>query len=494
MITLLEVAERLRFGTKLDTREYDMGLFRKTQELTKRHHLDISGSDAFWEVDNAYADAVFQAGINLLTEWGVFCVSTNRVVTFTEDEVRRAVREIPSSIVAGDGSDTRVFRKRGIEDREVPPSFIVAGHSAWSDHAPIPLHVAVRSNVAHERVDAMQGFMYAETDGYEITGLTHWAYGARRAFERVRMGCTQAGRPGLCVIQYPTITRAFGLIAAMDPRHGIRPTDGTLFSIQPDLHIESDYVAASYVFEEYGLAYKENQGGGSHFIADIYGSMIVSVASRLAAWICYRDNIQGGGSASAPQGAIKDRRDHTSYKPALATAQTKEGAYPMFLSFATYKALHRNTGLITKAQLWGSHNRAVEQQSVEYLLMLALSVMRETVWGNHLHINGTINPPSVLQWAVDVSDAVVRSNLKLSDYKDFSERISREKLDGWIERDPRWAYVPDMRMQAYSDPTHLLDVQLEVYDFSKHTYSPTYLANERTTRKYLQNLGLDLPS
>jgi hypothetical protein len=65
------------------------------------------------------------------------------------------------------------------------------------------------------------------------------------------------------------ITRAFAQIAAMDPYRGLRPTDGTLFSIQPDLHVDADYIAASYVYEEYGLAYKENQGGGSNFVVDV---------------------------------------------------------------------------------------------------------------------------------------------------------------------------------------------------------------------------------
>jgi hypothetical protein len=492
MINQLEVARRAQTEPKMDTLDFDMGLFRKTQDLTQRYHLNVAGTEAFWEVDQAYADAVYQAGVDLLTELGVFCVTTNRVVKFTEDEVKRAAREIPRTIVVGDGADRRILQKRGVEDPAIPPCFIVAGHSAWSDHVPLSLPLAVRATVTDPRVCAMQSFMYAETDGYEITGPTHWAYGARRAFERVRAGCTLAGRPGLCVIQYPTITQAFGVIAAMDPARGIRPTDGTLFSIQPDLHIETDYIAASYVLAEYGLAYKENQGGGSNFIADIYGSMIVSVASRLAAWMCYRDNMQGGGSASPPRGARRDWGGRSRSIPPLASAQTKDGAYSLWLNFAAFQALHRNTGLITKANIWGCHEMAVEQLSVEYLLMQALSAMQETLWGNHFHFAGSLNPPSVIRWAADVSDAVRNAHLRLSDYKDFSDKIYREKLHGWADRDPRWANTPDQRMKAYADPVHLLDVQKNVYDFYTQTYSPEYLDNEQTARRSLQDLGLDV--
>ncbi len=492
VIDLLEIARRAQTAPKMGTLAFDMSLFRKTQELTQRHHLNVSGDEAFWAVDHAYADAVYQAGVDLLIELGVFCVSTNRVITFTEDEVTWAARAIPSTIVVGDGADRRVLQKRGVEDPYTPLGFIVAGHSAWSDRVSLPLHLAVRSMVGDPRVYAIQGFMYAETDGYEIMGPTHWAYGARRAFERVRTGCTLAGRSGLCVVQYPTITQAFGVVAAMDPVRGIRPTDGTLFSIQPDLHVETDYIAASYVLEEYGLAYKENQGGGSNFIADIYGGMIVSVASRLAAWMCYRDNIQGGGSASPPRGVGRDWGGRSRIIPPLAAAQTKDGAYPLWLNFATFQALHRNTGLITKANIWGCHEMAVEQLSVEYLLMQALSAMQETLWGNHFHFAGSLNPPSVLRWAADVADAVIDGHLGLRDFKDLSDRIYRDKLRGWVDRDPRWAHTPDQRMKAYADPTHLLDVQQNVYDFSAQTYSPEYLDNEQTARRYLRELGLDV--
>ena len=492
MINQLEIARRTRTEPKMDTLDFDMGIFRKTQELTKRYSLNVSGKEEFWDVDKAYADSVFQAGVDLLTELGIFCVTTNRVVKFTEDEVKRAAREIPSTIEVGEGSDRRIFQKRGIEDYHNRPSFIVAGHSAWSDKVPLPIHLAVRANVADERVSAMQGFMYAETDDYEITGPTHWAYGARRAFERVRTGCTLAGRPGLCVIQYPTITRAFGVIAAMDSVKGIRPSDGTLFSIQPDLHVETGYIAASYVFEEYGLAYKENQGGGSNFIADIYGGMIIAVASRLAAWMCYRDNMQGGGRANAPRGARRDWGGRSRYIPQLATAKTKDGAYSLWLNFAAFKALHRNTGLITKANIWGCHEMAVEQMSVEFILMQALSAIKETLWGNHFHFAGSINPPSVIRWAADISDAVIGSKLRMRDYKELSEKIYHEKLEGWAERDPRWANTPDQRMKAYADPARLIDIQLKVYDFYKQKYSQEYLDNEETARNYLTDLGLDL--
>jgi len=478
MISLLDVAERVRTGPKMEPLEYDMGLFRKTQELTKRHNLRNLGKEEFWDVDNDYADAVFQAGVDFLVEWGAYDVTTNRVAKFTEDEVQGAAREAPTQVTIGTGRDTRIIRRREIEDRS-PPAIIVAGHSGWSDEVPVPLPVVVREMVRDPRVDAIQGFIYAQTDGLEITGEPLWAYGARRAAERVRNGLNMAGRSGLCLIQYPTQTRAFVLTAALDQDKGLRRSDGTLLSIQPDLHIETGMIAASLVFEEYGLSYKENQGGGTSFAGDVYGSMIISVASRLTAWMAYRDVVQGPGSAALPSGPQR-----------LGTAEgrpTGAGAVKNleWLSFATRKALTRNTRFISKTNIWGGHERTEDQMSEEFLLMAALSAMKTTLLGDNFHFAGSANPPTFPRWAIDVSDATIASGFKLEDYAELEGKV-RERLPR-IEETISY----DFRMKVYERPKELLDPQMRVYDFFKQRISREYLENERRVRKYLTDLGLN---
>lgn len=478
MISLLEVAHRVKTGPKMEPLEYDMGLFRKTQELTKRHNLRTTGREEFWEVDNAYADTIFEAGINFLAEWGAYDVTTNRVIKFSEDESRIAAHEAPTQVAIGAGKDIRTIRRRYIEDKQ-PPSIVVSGHSGWSDDVPIPLPIVVREMTGDSRVDAIQGFMYAKTDGLEITGEPLWAYGARRAVERVRDGLNMAGRGGLCLIQYPTMTRAFVLVAALDPERGLRRSDGTLLSIQPDLHIETGMIAASLVFEEYGLAYKENQGGGASFVGDIYGSMIISVASRLTAWMVYRDAVQGPGGAAPPSGPHR-----------LGTAEGRPTGVGVvenmdWFSFATRKALLRNSNIISKAGVWGAHERTEDQMSEEFLLKVALSAMKATLLGDNFHFAGSANPPTFPRWAIEVSDATIASGLKLQDYGELERKI-KSRLP---QVDETISY--DFRMKVYDRPRELLDPQIKVYDFFRQRISQEYLENERKIRNYLKDLGMN---
>ncbi|RLI32679.1 hypothetical protein DRO66_11110, partial [Candidatus Bathyarchaeota archaeon] len=83
MISLLEIAERIRNGQKMDPKEWGIGLFKKLQELIIKYDLKQEGPEKFYDVDDAYADALFQAATDLLVEMGVYCITTHRTIRFS---------------------------------------------------------------------------------------------------------------------------------------------------------------------------------------------------------------------------------------------------------------------------------------------------------------------------------------------------------------------------------------------------------------------------
>ena len=93
MISLTEVAERAQKGPKMDDKEWNIGMFRKMQELANKHELKIREVGKFYEVDDDYADHLFDAALEYLSTMGVYCISTNRAIQFTEEEVIEACRE-----------------------------------------------------------------------------------------------------------------------------------------------------------------------------------------------------------------------------------------------------------------------------------------------------------------------------------------------------------------------------------------------------------------
>ena len=132
MISLLEVAERARSGSKLTDKEWGLALFKKLQELIIKHELKQESPERFYEVDNEYADSLFQAAVDLLSELGIYCTHTKRTIKFTEDEIREALREVPSSVKIGEGRDQRVWQKRSIKDKKRDRKSITF-YSCWPD-------------------------------------------------------------------------------------------------------------------------------------------------------------------------------------------------------------------------------------------------------------------------------------------------------------------------------------------------------------------------
>ncbi|MBL7119004.1 monomethylamine:corrinoid methyltransferase, partial [Candidatus Bathyarchaeota archaeon] len=172
MISQYEVAERASTGPRMDEMDWNMGLFRKMQELVERYDLKYSGPDLFCDVDDTYADHAFEAAIDFLSEMGVYCVSSNRVIKFTEDEVRAGIKEIPGELPVGEGKDSRVIRKREMEDsRQV--NVIGDGHRPW------PVEVGRWAPIGFARLhraDLIEGFNFPELEGKRIHGIPMEAY------------------------------------------------------------------------------------------------------------------------------------------------------------------------------------------------------------------------------------------------------------------------------------------------------------------------------
>jgi len=478
MISLLDVAERAYSGPRMEDMEWCMGIFKKMQELTKRHNLQRPLPTKFYEVDEAYLDSLFDAAVDFLSEMGVYCISTNRVIKFTEEEVREAARQTPSQLILGEGRDAHIIRKRAIGDKQ-PTHINTGGHSAWSEDL-LPLPLIVRELTRIPRVGSLEAFNFIKIDGREVHGTPKIVYAARRAIERVREGVRLAGKPGLAICYYPILTSAAALIAPIDPERALRRSDGTLLSVLPDLKVESDLIAAAIVHENYG-SYRVNGGAGGQvggFCGDVYGAMIESVARNLAAWIVYRDQIQYGGGVSTEMDArsVDGRR---------AEVSPNEGE-AVLKSLVVQLTIRRHTNIITYGGGW-PQNGGEDLCSEEHLIETTIACMSSTVLGHNIHL-GETPPPTTVAWAADISDATAEAGLKLPDLYKLTLRIRREKLAGKTR-----IFNRDRRQLLYHDPRAFLASEEKCYDFVNQRPTDEFLSNRGTVAKYLRDVGIPVP-
>ena len=124
MPSFVEVIERFRSGSKIEEKEFDLGLFRETERVKKKYDIRFD-SEEFVCQDDSMADRCFAAGRELYASVGSYCLDTGSVVRFTYQELDAAVSEAPASVVWGAGEDAFVFEHRPVEGDV--PAFVWGG-------------------------------------------------------------------------------------------------------------------------------------------------------------------------------------------------------------------------------------------------------------------------------------------------------------------------------------------------------------------------------
>jgi methylamine--corrinoid protein Co-methyltransferase len=421
--------------------------------LTKRYDIKVPDEIHWFNTDDSLIERAFQAGIDFLTEVGIYCVSTGRVVNFTREEVLTALREAPDRVEMGDGGERRVFKQHKPEGSELLN--VCPGH-----HAPFTVDLAplVVENFARmPRADFLEGFNFTAVDGREIFGLPLEAYGVRRQMEYMRAGISKAGRPGLAIVLYPLNTRIGALLPALDPDYGLRRTDGMLLSVLPDLKIEHDLLTAAIVGHEYGLFTLSGSfslvGG---FCGGVEGAIVEGVAKPIAAMLAYRDYINYVG--------VEDSRGVSVQQIAFQPVSWARSV--------VFQALNTYTNTISMAWVIPTSGPGTETNLIE----TAIRSIEAQINGGNLyairHSRAQMNAgqtPLEAEWMVEVADATLRAGLDREKAGEVCRSLN-QKLKG---RSP--------------DSGHVIQ---ECYDLVRHQPLPEYARICQQLKEELSELGL----
>ena len=484
LISLLEVARRAYDGPRMDEMDWNKSLFRTIQTLVAEHKLGYQGPELYLGVGDSYTDRLFQAAADLVSSLGVYCVSTNRVINFSKEEVLDAATEAPQEVIVGEGRDARTVKKRLVEDRR-KANVIVGGHAPWRQEDAVTAQAAYAS-VA--RGDLIEGFNMLHCDGYDVHGLPMAVHAAKREAEMMREAVRQAGRPGMAITLYPILTSSGPMIAPSDPEQGLRRTDGLLLSILPDMKVEADYIANAIHYERYG-GYKVNGGcytnvGG--FCGGVEGATVEVVAKALAAWLVYRDQMQYNATVFS-QSHLTESRWHLGMEDKPTEDRM---TVPLWATYAVNRALERNTNIIR----FGGHiihsGRGGIGSEAD-LLSVSKAEIVNTVMGLNLNCIITYNAtPYHARFRAEVSDATVDVGLK----REEAPRLLKE-LDSAINARLAGRSYPqqgDRRMLVYVDYERYYGQMKEAYDFARAQPSKQFMENAIRARKTLKDLGLNM--
>lgn len=362
MVSFWEVLDRaINTGPMLEPKEFDMLIFKKASELVKEYDIRYDSNTPV-PSDDSLADDLFEAGLRLYLETGTYCISSQRQIKFSDDEIKQALKEVPSRILIGEGAETRWLEKRDIEDKREPLNLggVIEGNPSEGE-----LFVKLYQSIAQEKVidgvyygppHTIEGRPWRPSTPLEVhAGIcaTSWV---REALRRV-------GRPGLHLNS--ACPSAIGDIASCDPQKGIRPTDSITLPTTTELKTEYDTLSKIAFSLNYGCMrnpYWLPMVGG--YAGGPEGATIVGVAGGLhAILVCQL----GTGYASCSGTTIE-----------RAGASSRNSIWVHNL---VWNALNRNTNLVGGGGCTTRAGPGTEMMFYE----TAAKTISQTVYGGHIY-------------------------------------------------------------------------------------------------------------
>ncbi|MBN2334719.1 monomethylamine:corrinoid methyltransferase [Candidatus Bathyarchaeota archaeon] len=276
-------------GPETPVRDFDMKIFRESQRLVEEHGIKYD-PEIYVPSDDSLADEVWDAGMALFLETGVYCMNSRRVIRFTEDETREALRDVRSEVEIGQGGERRLVTRRGIEG-EKPP--IIIGGVIESDINEGENFVKLYQAIAQEPlIDGLYvGPPVHTSEGYTLRmGSPLEVHLGRTMAAWAREAIRRAGRPGLHYVS--ACPSAIADIAGCNPENGTRPSDGIMISVTSELKTNYDALAKVAYALDYGCV-KATHGGSiiGGWAGGPEGAAVVSIADFLAAAMVYHHRI-----------------------------------------------------------------------------------------------------------------------------------------------------------------------------------------------------------
>jgi methylamine---corrinoid protein Co-methyltransferase len=249
-VNYLELIDRGQTGPLISKEQWDLDKVAiTTRRLVKKYQISWS-SDEVVPLDPGVADRIFQAGLELAQEIGIYQASTGRVIRFSPQELEAGLKAMPQAIEMGEGPDARTLTARQVLDPRPP--------LVWAGNPGVPtpeelFQPMVMSWMQEPLVDLVTCGSLTRVDGYEVhTGEPTEISATRRELRLMREGLRKVGRPGMGMLAAQSSVSELGDLAVAHPDY-LRPCDAHLVPLLNELVIDNGNIARAVNSIEYGM-------------------------------------------------------------------------------------------------------------------------------------------------------------------------------------------------------------------------------------------------
>lgn len=230
MLTMLDIYERAVKGPIMTEKDFDMQVFiPNLKAVVKKYEIRYDQKTPV-PADDRVADNLFEAGVEFMTRTGVYCQGTNRVMQFSQEEIRRALREAPGKCFPGVDKEAGVLGTRQPDEASYPWFHNGTGIAFSSEELMTNMiegcaAITEINSISFPALETIRGLP-------SVGGTPAEFYAAIRGTNIGLQAIKRAGRPGLPVLNLiSTAATARSAIAASAPQFGCRPTDGWLCGV-----------------------------------------------------------------------------------------------------------------------------------------------------------------------------------------------------------------------------------------------------------------------
>jgi methylamine--corrinoid protein Co-methyltransferase len=234
MLSFYDVFDRFLEGPHVAEMDFDLGIFHKLTQTIKKYGIKYDPDNPIPN-DDRMADDLFQAGLEFFEKSGVYCVDSQRVVTFTRQEILEALREAPSEPVFGEGQDAKKLIARPADSNQVPWCFIGAAGSTVTDERILSAMVEsfgmnpLGNSITTPNIQKVDGRSIVAGTPLEILGSIRTVHASKEALKK-------AGRPGMPLMN--SISTAVTDTAKIaGSQFDLRPSDGTMIGSMSEFNI-----------------------------------------------------------------------------------------------------------------------------------------------------------------------------------------------------------------------------------------------------------------
>ena len=238
----------ITFQKEFDTKVY----WPRLKELTKKYGIEYAQGKVV-PTDDDELDAIWNAGKELLLDVGILNVSTERRITFTEEEVDAALENLPTQVTLGEGQDAITIPHRGFEDYDSGKTPVgtmgrILGPISDDLYDKIALSYAQEPLVDYVHFQGVK----TEINGIPVKpGSPFEMMAEQQHVAIVNDVKRRVGRPGL-PDGGSTPVNLQAEMAAANPYWGVKKGDVRHVYIMPQLKTDYDQMSRAYFWHSYG--------------------------------------------------------------------------------------------------------------------------------------------------------------------------------------------------------------------------------------------------